>query len=865
MSQDIFNVLAASMDTSGLSMQSLLDTQPTPVQESPGSQGTDEEDVFQCGKCKKQFSSLTNFMVHKREQCSQQQTLGSLSSLTPSISRSQTIVQTPQTNSAFTVTTQQGRSGCGVDNIPQSPLGPLNSGMILSDEVLISPFSSMDQNMQQGIQQLQTNIQQLQQSSLLPPSSLSGTSFLTSQNGTRLVTSVSNVALPGGTLQTPQQVFTGVTSNLNIGGNQLIHLNLQPALTPQTIQATSDATPVVTQQVRRIAPATDVSRLPTLAPAETSEASTSGVSSYTLPKKGRRSSDGSKKSGKLKCTYCGSSFTKNFDLQQHIRSHTGEKPFQCIVCGRAFAQKSNVKKHMQTHKVWPGGKEDTLPKTLIQKIGSTEDKDRESPAVVVEKGLGDVHLGADQKTYLYIDNSYVCKFCEEKFKSYFQLKSHMTVHKDLQVYKCVVQTCDEVFKDMDKFIEHTKTHDKELVYRCRTCNKQFSTLYDLGVHQYSHSLYPNQGPKAAVKDFKCSECNTKYASPEALEHHIKTSSHNYPCPECKKVFSCERFLRRHLISHAAVGQFTCEVCNKSFKTEYYLRSHILIHTGDNPFQCDVCQSAFNRKDKLKRHKLIHNAVKRYKCPFKSLTGCEKEFHRADKLKAHIISHSGIKPFKCDKCDRCFTRKPTLQEHMKLHTGDFQFHCGKCGKGFQRDKYLKGHRCGSNKGPKRLLQSGGDETRQSKETEDGPETNQSQEEGESVHRPKGYIRGKLSRKRKFLSDDGRQTRVVHTKTRQVLMKGPQLVKKTRKSRTKPKQLSTSDKFAFIDEDVHTIKKALEVEIRESTDESAKKSVPEKERRETVIIFSSSTEAENNIRQAMDDREALMENMLSESDK
>ena len=54
----------------------------------------------------------------------------------------------------------------------------------------------------------------------------------------------------------------------------------------------------------------------------------------------------------LHCQYCDKSFTKNFDLQQHTRSHTGEKPFQCIVCGRAFAQKSNVKKHLQTHKVW---------------------------------------------------------------------------------------------------------------------------------------------------------------------------------------------------------------------------------------------------------------------------------------------------------------------------------------------------------------------------------------------------------------------------------------------------------------------------------------------------------------------------------
>ncbi len=62
--------------------------------------------------------------------------------------------------------------------------------------------------------------------------------------------------------------------------------------------------------------------------------------------------EGNKK--KLKCNYCDKSFSKNFDLNQHVRSHTGEKPFQCIVCGRAFAQKSNVKKHMQTHKVGSG-------------------------------------------------------------------------------------------------------------------------------------------------------------------------------------------------------------------------------------------------------------------------------------------------------------------------------------------------------------------------------------------------------------------------------------------------------------------------------------------------------------------------------
>jgi len=59
-------------------------------------------------------------------------------------------------------------------------------------------------------------------------------------------------------------------------------------------------------------------------------------------------------------------------MQQHLRSHTGEKPFQCVVCGRAFSQKSNVKKHMATHKVWPQGLNQTLPKEPLQPVSRRE-------------------------------------------------------------------------------------------------------------------------------------------------------------------------------------------------------------------------------------------------------------------------------------------------------------------------------------------------------------------------------------------------------------------------------------------------------------------------------------------------------------
>lgn len=57
----------------------------------------------------------------------------------------------------------------------------------------------------------------------------------------------------------------------------------------------------------------------------------------------------SKHAVRFRCSLCPKRFTRAFNLQGHLRTHTDERPFACTVCGLNFVRKNDRKSHELIH------------------------------------------------------------------------------------------------------------------------------------------------------------------------------------------------------------------------------------------------------------------------------------------------------------------------------------------------------------------------------------------------------------------------------------------------------------------------------------------------------------------------------------
>lgn len=293
------------------------------------------------------------------------------------------------------------------------------------------------------------------------------------------------------------------------------------------------------------------------------------------------------------CDLCGRTFLFLSSLSQHMRKHTGEKPYKCPHCQHRSAQKGSLKAHIRTHKV------DGMSQSTGENEEEVEDEGDKEGGVPEEQG------GCSSPT----ESTSACN---------------------------KVVSGEETTKTRKKGVKKERANS-EGGRQCSLCRKRLRSQAELENHmQDFHDTSQEEHLQAETQNTQPTEENsTAEEGPnmEEAEKENELGKGDFPCDQCDQVFTQAWFLKAHMKKHQNTRDHGCRICGRRFREPWFLRSHMKTHnTKSKPKNDSELPATVNEVTQVEAS-LVNDV-----CLYELCAKCGNFFHDRKSLRFHEQVH-----------------------------------------------------------------------------------------------------------------------------------------------------------------------------------------------------------------------------------